>query len=335
MGADLSRRLLDRHVRGRADGHRTEQRQATGRRVWRAAGDDGWSGRPGATWWRRTVRAGRLDGRYLPAGQPRRPAGPGRAATDVVLVVADPDRAARRGGDRGRAYWSAVWVASDTRLTLDAARAALAAAVGAARAAQLVAGYVPVNLADTPVPPATRRPASRSRPLFVVFPPTRRPSAASWTDGAARRVRSPTGSSCSATDGRRQVSRRSGGPSPLPLYVGPDPSADPDDAIHPDGGRPEIPDELPGCSTSTARSPPGIGIAVDLTPAEAAPGFDRLVVLGVGLGRDAADGAAGAERAAARQHARPGRARAGPAGHADQQRGTAPRPATAGSTTPT
>ena len=67
-------------------------------------------------------------------------------------------------------YWQAVWQADGDALKLQAARAAFDAAVGAARAGDLLAAYVPFNVADIPAGPLTKPDVGVST-SFVVFPP--------------------------------------------------------------------------------------------------------------------------------------------------------------------
>ena len=73
----------------------------------------------------------------------------------------------------------------------------------------------------------------------------------------------------------------------------------------------------------------GMGFAIDLTPAQASAGFDRLLVLGLRLGADRR-GRPGRARGAPRAPPRTGAAASAlaAAGHADEQHRAAPAPAT-------
>ena len=286
--------------------------------VWRAAGD---SGMEQAAWADLVAahgsgRAGYLADTFQPSNPADRPVRV--AATDEFLVIPTQTELSAAETTAVAQYWSAVWVAS-TQGDLDAALAALAAAVGAARATELVAGYVPGNLADTPVPPATKTGVTVAT-VFVVFPPDPPAKPASWTE-APHVAAFPDRFVVLGYRGGEQVLEALGGPITLPLYVGPDPSADPDDAIHPEGADLVIPDELSWLVDFDAAVAAGMGIAVDLTAADAELGFDRLLVLGVSLAADATDVRGGARRAAHPSQHRPGRAVADPAGHTRPQRG--------------
>ena len=89
-------------------------------------------------WSRRTARAAPATSSTPTSRSTCRP--PDKAAaTDEILVIADADAARARPRRRRIAtYWQAVWLADgDARRSSRAARAALDAAVGAARAAEL------------------------------------------------------------------------------------------------------------------------------------------------------------------------------------------------------
>jgi hypothetical protein len=257
--------------------------------VWRAAGDTGleqaaWADLVAA---HGSGRAGYLVDTFQPVNPADRP---GRAAaTDEFLVIATQTALSAAEATAVAQYWSAVWVAS-TQAELDAALAALTAAVGAARATQLVAGYVPGNLADAPVPPATRTGVAVTT-VFVVFPSDPPAKPASWTE-APQVAAFPDRFVVLGYRGGEQVLEALGGPITLPLYVGPDPSADPDDAIHPAGPDLVVPDQLSWLVDFDAAVAAGLGIAVDIAAADAQLGFDRLLVLGVSLAADAPAAAA-------------------------------------------
>src|SRR5712692_3784717 len=124
--------------------------------VWRAGGvenDD-----RGA--WRNLVaahgsgRAGWLADNFHPANLAAKPSKVD--VSDEILVI--PTNPAPNAADAAAIshYWQAVWLADGEASKLQAARAALEAAVGAARADDLVAAYGPFNLADAPAAPLTK-----------------------------------------------------------------------------------------------------------------------------------------------------------------------------------
>ena len=257
--------------------------------VWRAAGDEGmeraaWADLVAA---HGSGRAGYLADTYQPSNPADRPTR--AAATDEFLVIATQTPLPGAEASAVAQYWTAVWVAT-TPAQLDAASAALTAAVGAARAAELIAGYVPGNLADAPAPPATTSGVAVAT-VFLVFPPDPPAKPSSWTE-APHVAAFPDRFAVLGYRGGEQVLEALGAPITLPLYVGPDPSANPDDAIHPVGPDLAVPGELSWLVDFDAAVAAGMGIAIDISAADAELGFDRLLVLGVSLAADVTTAAA-------------------------------------------
>jgi hypothetical protein len=257
--------------------------------VWRAAGDEG---RERAAWADLVAahgsgRAGYLADTYQPSNPADQPARV--APSDEFLVVPTQAPLAAADATAVAQYWAAVWVAN-TAAELNAARAALDNAMGAAAADQLVADYVPFNLSDVPAPPDTTGSVS-VKTVFLVFaadPPTK---PASWTE-APHVDAFPDRFVVLGYRGGMQVAEALGAPITLPLYVGPDPSADPNDGIHPDGADLVVPHELKWMVDFDVAVAAGMGVVVDLTAADIEQGFDRLVVLGLSLAADAPTSAA-------------------------------------------
>ena len=246
------------------------------RGIWRAGGveDDeraAWRGLVAA---HGSGRAGYIVDTYRPANLDERPTK--AAPSDEILVIptqvalGDAEAAAVAG------FWEATWLAADDRSKQEAARAALEAAVGAARAAELVADYRPFNLADPPSAEVALATA------FVVFPPDPPTKQDPWSQ--APQVKSfPERFVVLGYSGGAKVLEAVGGVLSLPLYVGPDPAADPSQTIHPEGGDLFVPDELKWLVDFDSAVAAGMGLAIDLTPEQAATGFDRLLVLGLQL----------------------------------------------------
>ena len=82
----------------------------------------------------------------------------------------------------------------------------------------------------------------------------------------------------------------------LPLYTGPDPSADlsadPSAGIHPAGADLFVPDELQWMVDFDQAVAAGMGLAIPLTAGQFAAGFTRLLVLGLQLASTASEGPA-------------------------------------------
>ena len=265
---------------------------------WRAGGIEG----DERAAWRDLVaahgsgRAGYIADTYQPVNMADRPVK--AAATDEILVIATQDPLGAAEAAAIAAYWPAAWAGAGDAAALQAAADALDAAVGPARAAELIAGYTPVNLSDTPAPPATQRDVAVSA-AFVIFPPDPATKPAPWSQAPQLR-QFPERFVVIGYVGGQPVLQAIGGLITLPLDVGPDPSADPsadpDAVIHPDGGDLYVPDQLRWMTDFDAALAAGMALSVPLTAEQARTGFDRLLVLGVQMAASEEDGAAALEQ---------------------------------------
>jgi hypothetical protein len=261
---------------------------------WRAGGIEG----DERAAWRDLVaahgsgRAGYIADSYQPVNLADQPVK--AAASDEILIIAtqiplDAAEAAAVG-----AYWSAVWTAAGAATALADATAALDAAVGGARATELVAGYVPFNLSDAPAAPDVAVSTA-----FLVLPPDPAVKQAPWSQAPQLR-QFPERFVVIGYVAGQPVLQAIGGLVTLPLDVGPDPSADPvadpTSAIHPDHGDLYVPDQLRWMTDFDAALAAGMALSIPLTPAQARGGFDRLLVLGVQMATSETDGAAALEQ---------------------------------------
>jgi hypothetical protein len=241
-------------------------------------------------------RAGYIVDTYRPLNPGDQPTK--AQATDEVLVIGTEAPLTPVEATSISAYWVAFWRAGNDLGARQNARIALETAVGAARAAQLVAAYVPIDLAD-PVPDPLPV-GFTARVAFVVFPPDPLTKPAPWSQ-APRVEQFPE---------RFVVLGYTGGESSpsieaigrlvqLPLFVGPDPGVDvdanPSAAIHPDGGDLYVPDELRWMVDFGEAVQAGMALSIPLTPEQASIGFDRLLVVGIQLSASEGDGAAALE----------------------------------------
>ncbi|MGK2902131.1 MAG: hypothetical protein ACSLE7_04520, partial [Mycobacterium sp.] len=235
-----------------------------------------------------TGRASWIVNDYRPVNDDDRSTGRD-PATDLILVVAGPDLPAEAQRPALADYWIAVWKADGAPTALASARTALDTAIGnTATAAALIAQYAPFNIADPP--PAGKTHAETNVTFaWLQLPDTagedhsgwrRAPMAALLPERFVVMLHSGT-----------TVRSVLGGPISEPLYVGPDPAGPPEDRITPhDDGTLSIPDPLSWMFDFPAAEQAGMGIRIALTPAEVERGFDRIVVIGVRLSCDAADG---------------------------------------------
>lgn len=211
-------------------------------------------------------------------------------ATDEILVI--PTQTALGASEAAAisAYWRAVWLADGDAGKVNAALSALQAAVGAARATQLITDYVPFNLGDVPASPLSKQHVGLSV-AFVVFPPDPTAQPESWTQ-APKVDQFPDCFVVLGFNGGAQTLAAVGSQVTLPLYVGPDPQATPAQTIHSDNATGDlfVPDQLKWLVDFPSAVAAGMGLAIDLTAEQANAGFDRLLVLGVQLSASALDG---------------------------------------------
>jgi hypothetical protein len=231
-------------------------------------------------------RAGFVVDNYVPTNMPDRPKKTN--PQDEILVIPTQTALVAAEAARISAYWQAVWLAADDA-ALQAAAAALVAAVGAARADELRTDYVPFNLTDVPPHPWTKQQVALST-AFVVFGADPPPKQSSWSQAPQVKQLPERFVVIGYRGGQKVLEEIGDHPVAAPLYVGPDPSADPTAGIHPDGENLVVPDELRWLVDFERAVQDGMGLAIDLDAASARAGFDRLLVLGVQLGLDDREG---------------------------------------------
>ncbi len=249
--------------------------------IWSAGGVDGderaaWRGLVAASG---SGRAAWLVANYQPTNISAKPTK--SAPTDEILVIPtqtelDPTTAAAVS-----AYWQSVWLANGDKTQLAAAQSALESAVGAAQAATLVQSYVPYNLNDAPTAPLTKTSVALST-SYVVFPPDPPTQQDSWSTAPTVKHLADRFIVLGYT-GTTQTLEAIGSPVTLPLYVGPDPTADPSVGIHPEGGDLYVPDQLSWLVDFDQAVAAGMGLKIDLTADQSRNGFDRLLVVGLEL----------------------------------------------------
>jgi hypothetical protein len=210
--------------------------------------------------------------------------------SDEILVI--PTNTALSAADASATaeYWQAVWIADGDSAKVTAANSALAAAVGASRAAELVAGYVPFNLSDAPLAPLKKADVA-VQVAFAIFPPDPPTTVQSWSQAPQVRQFPDRFVVVGFNDGA-QTLEAVGSPVTLPLYTGPDPTADPATGIHPVADGLFIPPQLKWMVDFDQAVAAGMGIAIPLTAQQYAAGFTRLLVVGLQLGLSTSEGSA-------------------------------------------
>jgi hypothetical protein len=253
---------------------------------WRAGGDP--SGHRSA--WSALVRsngAGRakwLIDRVKPlnlADEPEARAG------EYLLIVRPPAPLSLDEQDAIATFWERVWSTSGAER--QAAFDDLEEAVGLERATEIELNLVPENLRDKSV-----RPSSSITPVVVFLdlpdPSTLPLTQDSWTR-AAHAWLLPERLVLLGFRGGEEVLRQVGAAIPSNLQIGPDPAAEDEDQIEADDVDLKIPEPLRWTVDFDEAVRKGMGFEVDLAELELPANFERLFVLGIRAGSDAAEGA--------------------------------------------
>jgi hypothetical protein len=263
------------------------------RAAWRALVASHGSGR--ATWIIKNFRPLNRLTPDDPLGDPALELKPqSKAAGDVILVVTVDNTVT---GDEKTAltdFWTAMWNADGDSNLESAALNDLKGAVGADRADELVTNFAPYNLTENPAPDFTRG-TSAVRVSFLSLPSADDVSAKtrSWMKAAEAELlpeRFVLLGYQKDGQGFKEVLSALSAPVQAPFAVSPDPTADPESQFQFDEhGNLIVGDDLRWMLDFNEAVRRGMGFRVNLTPQQAA-GFDRLFVLGIRLGSDAAKG---------------------------------------------
>ncbi|BEP14780.1 hypothetical protein acdb102_30910 [Acidothermaceae bacterium B102] len=264
--------------------------------VWQAGGDlDG----ERAAW--RALVAGHGSGRsaWLVGGVAGAyaPSNPGDRPTrtspeEVILALVVPVALSAADQAAVSAFWTAWWRADTDATARNAAHTTLVAALGVDGAAAVEA-QPPVGIDAPPVEPATRASAPVTL-AFAVLPDVaavpngwnRAPRAALLPDRFVLVLETGPESDASRTEVL-------GLPVPPTVFTGPDPLAPADQQLRPDNGQLILPDQLAWLADFDRAVADGLGFRVDLSPQQAAGGFDRVYVVGLRGLESPADSATG------------------------------------------
>ena len=269
--------------------------------IWRAAGIEAqergaWRGFVGATG---SGRAAYVIEQYKPLNPGARPAKIDPQDTMLVIVPA----VALTPGEQASAiaYHIETWKAKGDRARQDAALAALRAAVGNARATEILEKYSPDPAGQDPPAPYTRAQV-RVTVAILELPPPPPTKTNAWTQ-APRTFALPDRFVALLWSGGIMHAPVVGSAVPDGLTVGPDPSLDPADQIQKDGDDLAINEDLRWMVDFDRAVEAGMGLKIDLTTDEARRGFDRLIVLGLRSSSDEQESATLLNTLIAHRHA--------------------------------
>lgn len=217
---------------------------------------------------------------------------PPQPAPHVILTIMTDTLPSLAEQDALRSYWESVWRADADKAALEAAHAALIAAVqGTAPAEELAAAYPPANPA-APLPEGASRATVPVSVIFVEMPVIETKQLA-WSQAARAAImpdrfvfigyRTPVETNPLVAVGRPVVT---------PLMISPDPSAPEAEQIREDAdGNLIVPEPLQWLHDFDKACTVGMGMRIDLDP-EAARGFSRVLVIGIRGLADAKQGQA-------------------------------------------
>ncbi|MGH9495387.1 MAG: hypothetical protein ACRD3B_10345, partial [Candidatus Sulfotelmatobacter sp.] len=215
------------------------------------------------------------------------------APSDEILVIPTQTALAATQAAAISTYWQTIWLADGDNTKTQTALAALQAAVGAATGTELIQDDAPYNLSDQPTAPTKKVDVALST-AFVVFPADPPTKQDSWSQAPVVNHLADRFVVIGYNSGVETL-QAIGSMVSLPLIVGPNPAASPDDTIHPVGGDLFVPDELQWLVDFDRAVAAGMGLKINLTAEQSQKGFDRLLVVGVELGTSAPDAKAALE----------------------------------------
>jgi hypothetical protein len=255
--------------------------------MWRAGGVE--AQERGA--WRALVggsgsgRAAYIIKQYIPDNLPDKPVKVD--PQDVVLVIVPQIDLTPIQQTAAFTYFTAVWAADGDSQKEDDAFTALQTAVGNVLADDIKTKFAPETNGQDPPKPYTRAQVRVSCSVLKLpaSPPTK---TTAWTQ-APKAFAMPDRFVAILYSGGIEVQRIVGNPVTDGLAVGPDPSLPPDEQIKKSGDDLVLNDDLLWMSDFERAVAVGMGIKVNLTAAQAANGFDRLVVLGLRFSSDEKD----------------------------------------------
>ncbi|MEX0328940.1 MAG: hypothetical protein AB3N07_09480 [Ruegeria sp.] len=227
---------------------------------------------------------------YRPLNEAEKPVPPEDTPWIILSVVSqpaliEPERTA--GGD----FWSAIWLAGDDVAAQTAAYDALRLTLGDDRAEEIQRDYRPRNLTTLP-PDGTERGGTTVIVSFLDFPTDDEIDLRleGWTQAPQVHCMPERLVLLGYNNGQLDL-ERIGNRIPTPLATGPDPSAEEDVQLKADEVGNIRPDpEFEWVTDFGKAIEVGMGWRVPLDPVAFRTGFDRLLVIGVRMRSDQADG---------------------------------------------
>lgn len=171
----------------------------------------------------------------------------------------------------GEQYWRDLWAARGDAAEERAAWHRLVHSHGSGRSAWIAATLLPTNPGARPVNPG-------DPDADPTFPPVE-PTPSTWNRAPSAALLPDRFVFVTESFGQRQ--EHLGLPVPPEVFVGPDPLAPAEDQISVVDGKVTMPDELAWLTDFDRAVADGLGIRIDISPAQASEGFDRVYAVGV------------------------------------------------------
>ncbi|MGC4067074.1 MAG: hypothetical protein QM784_21035, partial [Polyangiaceae bacterium] len=205
---------------------------------------------------------------------------------DVLLVIAGstlPNAAERSSL---ATYWRKAWMAFEDGEAIAAASTELAAAVGSARAEELIRTYRPSNF-DASLPPGSARTDLTVSVAWLEWAPEPETKQSAWST-APKFTLLPERFVFLGYSGSATPLVALGGMVPANLFAGPDPTAPPEEQMKHDAqGHLSVPEELRWLTEFERAIEVGMGFRIQLSAEQASRGFDRVIVVGLRLASEA------------------------------------------------
>jgi hypothetical protein len=219
---------------------------------------------------------------FQPANLPQKPAK--TQPQDVVLTIPTDSALTPAEELAAKEFWRQVWLADGDAAKTDAAIAALEAALGAARAGDILARYQPVNLSAPLAAGFTKADVAVSVAVVVFGPVETKQNA--WSS-APRVTILPDRFVFIGYEGTQAPMVVLGKAVASSLAVGPDPSAPKEEQLQHDAqGNLVVPDDMKWIADFDRAVDVGMAFRIPLTELQARSGFDRVLVVGLRLRAD-------------------------------------------------
>ncbi len=210
-------------------------------------------------------------------------------ATDIILVIPEETSLTAAEENAAFTYWKAFWLADGDATKENLALQSLKGSVGAAQAENIQQKFRPFNLSALPV--GKKKNEVTLAAAKITFPPEGATPVAktSWQQSPKAKLLPDRFVVTCFKKGQppKQVITR---PVPEILPVGPDPSLPDAEQMRAENGELVLNEDLKWMADFNKAIEIGMGVKIDLTPAEWSAGFDSMIVLGLKLSADEKEG---------------------------------------------